>query len=154
MVVTSAMWLNMFTFTDGIYTTIIPGILLTGIQINNKNNFIGFGLYAQIYEEHDNGMGSRSIGAIDLCVTGNTKVGQYLFILGTRRRINWHLWTKLPITTEVVDRVHVLNYHIKSEVGLTYRWWDGPEIFSHYELDQPLEEYGSDYDTNDDDEDT
>jgi hypothetical protein len=67
MVYFSIFWLNSFSPSDGISTTLNPRALVTGQQLDfNKHCKLEFGAYVQTHEQHDNSMDSRTIGAIAL----------------------------------------------------------------------------------------
>ena len=81
-------WLNAFPPNDGVSSTISPRTLITGQQIQyGKHMTIEFGAYAQIHEEGDNTMTSRTTGALALRPTGNIQGGYYFFSLSSGRRI-------------------------------------------------------------------
>ena len=67
-IVTSAtFWLNMFPPRDGISKTISPRGIIHGLTVDyNKHCQLEFGSYAQVDEEHDNSMQTRTTGAISL----------------------------------------------------------------------------------------
>ena len=72
----------------------------------NTYGKIEFDDYVQTHEEHDNSMGTHTVGAIATRPTGNVQ-GRYYFIsLSTGRRITRREFTEIPIPSEVVDQVH------------------------------------------------
>ena len=94
---TSVFWLNSFTPTNGISTTLIPWTLLTGDKLSyNKHCRTEFCAYAQVNEEHDNSMGPRTVGSIELGPTGNLQGGHY-FSQPYNRKMSEQ--TKMDITT-------------------------------------------------------
>ena len=65
-----------------------------------------FGDYVQTHEEHDNSMGTRTVGAIATRPTVNVQGGYYFISLYTGRHITRWEFTKLPMPEELVDQVH------------------------------------------------
>jgi len=81
--------------------------MITGQYVNYKRHCtLGFGSYAQVHDQHNNDMATRTTGAIALQPTGNTQSGHYIFGLTTGKRINRSHWTKLPMAAEVIARAH------------------------------------------------
>jgi hypothetical protein len=109
MVYHSNFWLNVFPPTDGVSGVTSPRELVTGLGIDYlKHCRLECGAYAQVHEEHDNSMASRTVGAIAMRPTGNAQGGYYFFSLNTGRILNRNRWTELPMPTEVIERVHAL----------------------------------------------
>jgi len=61
-------------------------------------------------------MAPRTIGAISLRPTGNEQGVQYFYSLSTGHHINRYSWTTLPMSQEVIDRVHELSMSNSAEV--------------------------------------
>ena len=58
-------WIHAFPVNDGVSSTMSPREIITGIALNvNKHCVLPFGSYVKTYEEHDNSMPIRTIGAI------------------------------------------------------------------------------------------
>ncbi len=84
MVYCSIFWLNMLPPTDGISTKISPRTLVAGLKLDyNKHCRLEFGTYAQVHEQPDNSMATRTAGAIALRPAGNTQGGYYFYSLGS-----------------------------------------------------------------------
>lgn len=99
-------WLHAFPARDGVSATVSPRELVTGLVLDaNKHCRIPFGAYAQTHEEHDNTMGSRTVGAIALRPTGNAQGGHLFFSLQTGRCINRNHWTEVPMPSDAISRV-------------------------------------------------
>jgi hypothetical protein len=125
----SVFWLNMFPASDGVSDIVSPRGLIIGLKLDyNKHCQLEFGTYAQIHEEHDNSMESRTTGAIALRPTGNAQGGYYFISLTSGRRLSRSRWTTLPMPQEVIDRVHVLARRSNANRDLTFAWRDGSAI--------------------------
>lgn len=69
-------WLNSFPHPDGIWDTISPRTIMTGIKLDLVKHYkLEFGSYFQTHEAHDNSMTTGTIDAIALCPTGNVQGG-------------------------------------------------------------------------------
>lgn len=74
-------WLNSFPAQDGVSATMSPREIITGVAIvADKHCFIPYGAYAQIHEDHDDSMESRTVGAIALRPSGNARCGNFSFV--------------------------------------------------------------------------
>jgi hypothetical protein len=136
-------WRNAFPANDGVCDEMSPRAIVTGSTIDfNRHCQYEFGEYVQTHEEHDNSMGSRTVGALALRPTGNAQGGYYFFSLSTGKVINRNRATKLPMPAEVVERVHILARRQNASRGL---------VFSDRSL-QPIHEPTGDdmYDDGDD----
>jgi hypothetical protein len=87
--------------------TLSPRTIVTGwtIRYNNHCRY-EFGAYVQTYKPHDNTMGSWTIGALALQLTGNKQGSYYFLNLTTGRVVNRNRATTLPILDEVIEQVH------------------------------------------------
>ena len=86
-----------------------PCSIMVGLEVNyNKHCWLEFGSYAQVHEEHDNSMATRTTRALALCPTGNAQGVYYYYSLTTGRHVNHNRWMELPMPTEVIDHVHSL----------------------------------------------
>jgi hypothetical protein len=82
-------WLNSFPPNDGISKKDCPRVIITGIRIDyNKHCQLEFGSYAQVHEDHDNTMSSRTTGVLVLRPTGNSQGGYFFYSLTTGRVLN------------------------------------------------------------------
>ena len=89
MVLSSVFWLNMFPPADGVSKTISPRGIIAGIHLDyTKHCQLEYGTYAQVHEEHDNSMSTRTTGAIALRPTGIEQGGHYFLSLTTGRKLN------------------------------------------------------------------
>ena len=134
----SVMWLNSFPEEDGVSETMSPREIMTGRKTTYDNCKLEFGTYVQTHEEHDNSMSVRTIGAIALRPSGNMQGGYYFMNLSTGARIHRRQWTELPITRDVVDRVHYLADRSHAPEDLAFAWRDGSEITG------TIQDYGND----------
>ena len=107
MVYANVFWRNIFPIKGGISSTQGPAeiILNCAMDFNTYGN-LEFGDYIQTDEEHDNSMGTRTVGSIATRTTGNVQGGYYFISLSTGCRITCREFTKLPMPAEVVDQVH------------------------------------------------
>jgi hypothetical protein len=114
-------WRNMFALKGGISTTQSPSELILNRKLDfNAHCRVEFGDYVQTHEEHDNGMGPRTVGAIATRPTGNAQGGYYFIRLDTGRRINRRSWTALPMPAAVIDQVHRLARRAKANKNLSF----------------------------------
>ena len=82
----------------------------TGIKADYKRDFrVAFGDYAQVFVATDpsNGPQSRTVGAIALCGTGNSKGSVYWYDLKTEAVFMGDRWTVLPVPDIVLERLNV-----------------------------------------------
>ena len=129
MVVSSAMWINMFPPSNVISMIIDPRTLVTVSQVDNKKHFrIEFGSGVQTHKEHDNGMVPQTIRAISLRSRGNSQVGYYFISLNTGIRIHQHHCMNLSMTNEVIYCVHFFALISKVAVILTFGRLYGTKI--------------------------
>ena len=124
----SVMWLNSFPEADGVSSEMSPREIMTGRKVSYRSCQLEFGTYVQTHEEHNNDMTERTIGAIALRPSGNAQGGHYFMSLSTGARIHRKSWTELPITRDVVDRVHYLADQSNAPPELAFAWRDGSEI--------------------------
>ena len=71
----------------------------------NKHCKIPFGDYAQVYDNTDNTMAERTVGAICLGPSGNLQGGYNFMKLSTGQKIHKFKFVHLPMTQDVIDRV-------------------------------------------------
>ena len=99
-----------------------PCAILTGHHIEYATHCqLEFREYVQTYEEHDNSMQPRAIGALSLRPTGNVQGGYFFFSLTTGRVLNCNQWTRLPLPNEVIDRVHCMACQEKANRSLIFQ---------------------------------
>ena len=99
-------WLNAFPSKTGASNTISPAAIVTGAPKPDFNlKYIPFGAYAIVYAGTNNNMKGRGIPAIAL-KPSNYRGDSYFMSLLTGERIHAYSWVKVPITTQVIDKVH------------------------------------------------
>ena len=97
-------WLNAFPSNQGIQLS--PSTIVTGRPKPNFNHtHISFGAYALVHVKSTNNMKGRSVPAIALKAS-NDWGGFYFMSLLSGKRIHSNNWTELPISDEVINRVH------------------------------------------------
>ena len=112
-------WLNSFPHPKGVSKTASPCEIVTGRTIGFKQHCrFEFGEYVQTHEEHDNGMGSRTIGALALRPTGNSQGNFYFYSLSTGRVVSRTHATKLPMPDDVIAAVNRLARRQKMDRGI------------------------------------
>lgn len=115
----SVFWRNASPASGGVSNTLSPREILTGLKIDyNRHCRFEYGEYVQTREEHDNSMGSHTVGALVMRPTGNAQGSYYCFSLASGRIINRGQMTKLPMPQEVIDRVHTLARRQKANRGM------------------------------------
>ena len=129
MVYSAIFWINTVPPADGISTSMSPRTIVSGLTVDyNIHCKVDFGAYAQVHEEHDNSMATRTVGAISLGTTGNAQGGCWFLSLVTGRRLHRLAWTVLPMPAEVIDRVHTIARRDKANKILTFTARDGTVI--------------------------
>jgi hypothetical protein len=102
-------WLNMFPHPDGVSDTITSQTIMTGIKVKFATHCrVPFGAYGEVHNENDpsNTTLPRTSKAIALNPTGNLQGSYYFMSLATGKRISRRRWTELPVTEEIIERVH------------------------------------------------
>ena len=118
---------------------------MTGQSVDfNRHCKYKYGEYVQTHEEHNNTMNARTVGALAMRPTGNMQGGHYFFSLATGRVINRVRATKLPMPSEVIDRVHALARQQNANRGLVFGDRDG----------NPIDGEDDDWEWDDDDDST
>jgi hypothetical protein len=146
----SNFWLNSFPALDGISKTLSPRTIVTGMQIDYEHHCqLEFGSYAQVHEDHDNSMATRTTGAIALRPTGNTQGGYFFFSLTTGRVLRRNNWTLLPMPADVIERIHVMAR--RNDNGFFFRDRHGNPLPSDTDDDHPDDLSWHPDDPNDDD---
>jgi hypothetical protein len=158
MVSTCNFWLNIYPPTDGVSWNINPRELITGVKIDYKKHIQAeLGEYAQVHEEHNNTMETRTTGAIATKPTCNAQGGHWFYSLTTGRMLDRRQWTPLPMPADVIDRVNTLAKACPA--GLTFTNMRNEDYDEDAESDSGSDsDDDSDYDsqadssTNDDDD--
>ena len=145
MVKNSVFWRNSFPPEDGVSEHLSPRAIVTGQSVDfHRHCKYEYGEYVQTHEEHDNTMSARTVGALAMRPTGNMQGGHYFFSLATGRIINRVRATKLPMPSEVIDRVHTLARRQNANRGLVFGDRDG----------NPVDGEDGDWEWDDDDDST
>ena len=113
-------WMNRCPSKSRVSDTMVLRTIITG-PINDYNNHCKLQCwgYVKTYESHDNISGTvRTIGALDLRPKGNEQGGNYFYSLRTVRTINRNRCTQLPMTDDVISRIHALV--INDPMGITF----------------------------------
>ena len=129
-----------------------PRELVTGETVDfNRHCRFEFGEYVQCHEQHSNNMDPRTIGAIALRPTGNRQGSYYFMSLETGRIITRNHATRLPMPTEVIQRVANLAASQQMQPGLAFGNRDNRILA--LDDDNPIyEDEGSVYQDNEDDD--
>lgn len=152
MVQMSIFWLNSFPAHDSVSGDLSPRQVMIGSDVDYSLHCkIEFGAYAQVHEEHNNTMITRTTGAIALRPTGNFQGGHYFMSLDSGRRLNRNHWTELPVPKEVIDRVHALARISHANRGLIFADRHG-NIMPEANFEDVMNENNDDQDNHDDPE--
>jgi hypothetical protein len=110
-------WLNTFPHADGVSETMSPRTILTGVIPDYAVHCrVLIGAYCEVHNENDpsNTETPRTSPVIAIDPTGNLQ-GSYCFLsLATGKCVKRRKWTELPITDDVIARVHELACAKKS----------------------------------------
>ena len=100
--------LNDLPADNGISTDMSPRTLVTGAAPPEYKNItrITYGTYTQVFTQKSNTQAARKVGAIALYPDGGPQGGWNFMSLDTENKIYGNQWIVLPITEEVVQRVH------------------------------------------------
>ena len=104
--------------------SVSPRTLITGIKLDNRKHCqLPFGYYVQVHKEPTptNLPEARTIGAITLGPTGNLQGGYKFLNLHTGKKISRRKWTRLPMPTEVIERVNQLGKEQNQPTLLTFQ---------------------------------
>jgi hypothetical protein len=146
-------WLNAFPQAQGISDTMSPRTIVTGKSIDYQRHCqIMFGTYAQVHEEHDNSLQSRTTGAITLRPTGNEQGGFYFMSLTTGQRLNRNHWHELPMPRDVINQVHNLARQGYAAKDLVFQFRDSAPVDEDDESAADLD-YDPDHQDDDEEED-
>ena len=102
--------LNLFPVKGGLSSKLSPKQIMSGDVVHYKFCAMGFGRYCQIHEDDlpRNGMAQQTQGAISLGPSGNSQGGHKFFTLTTGKVVTRRIWTELPTSVAVIDRVALL----------------------------------------------
>ena len=119
----------------GISPTESPRKIVTGLPDPDYSKMkIEFGQYAQVFEDNtpSNTNAARTTGAIALNPTGNEQGSYYFMSLTTGRKLARNQWTPLPITSDVIERVHQMaQAQRQKEItggNLLFEWGPNDEV--------------------------
>mmetsp|Transcript_448 Transcript_448/g.692 ORF Transcript_448/g.692 Transcript_448/m.692 type:complete len:168 (+) Transcript_448:68-571(+) len=104
--------LNAFPSNVGVSDQLSPATIVEGQRpIDARKITLPFGAYVQLTVENNptNSMKPRTIPAISLGPSGNTQGTYHFMSLLTVKRVHGRTWTRLPITQEVIDAVHLFG---------------------------------------------
>ena len=102
--------LNLFPSQNGVSSTLSPHSILTGQPTPSISDFpLQFGEYVQVHNNPNisNTNAPRTTGAIALC-QANTNGGWYFLSLTTGARLTRYSWTVIPLSQDIIERVHAL----------------------------------------------
>ncbi len=102
--------LNLFPVKGGLSSKLSPKQIMSGEVVHYKFCAMGFGWYCQIHEEDQprNGMVQQTHGLILLGPSGNAQGGHKFFTLTTSKVVTRRIWTELPTSVAVIERVALL----------------------------------------------
>lgn len=102
-------WMNSFlTSTSVSPHNLSPANIVTGrAKPDFKHPQLPFGAYVMAYDGTSNNMEARALPCIAL-KPSNKWGGCYMMSILTGKRIHAYKWTELPISNEVIDKVHEL----------------------------------------------
>ena len=103
-------WLNPFPPKGGVSRTHSPRTILLGTTVSQQLHYcLSFGSYAEVHDiptlSNDTGT-PRTMPAICLGPTGNSRGTYHFFSLNTGAVIRRYQWTEFPLTPLTVDRIH------------------------------------------------
>ena len=117
----SVFWLNSSPQKNGLHSELSPHTIVTGQKLDFKRHCrFQFGQYVQTYEEHNNSMIPRTVGALALRPTGNAQGSFYFMSLSTGRVLNRLRGTPLPMPDDVIERIHRMARQQKADSGLLF----------------------------------
>ena len=138
---TAIFWLNAFPIAGGASGNLSPRTILTGQKVDYKRHRrFQFGEYTQTHEEHNNSMNPRTVGALALRPVGNGQGSFYFLSISMGRVLNRLHATALPMPDDIIEKIHRMARHQKSNPGL---------IFANRNLDPDEDVYADDDDDND-----
>ena len=124
-------WINFFIPKDYISTTLSPGSIVTG-RAYDYNMVCGpgsqFQSYVRTHESTDNTMAPRIVNVITLRPTANTKGSFYYYSLATGQRLIRRRCTLIPMSDEIITRVHFIATKQKQPNGFMFTRMDSTHI--------------------------
>jgi hypothetical protein len=145
--------LNALPALNGVSKTLSPSTLITGKPPLDFDQLLSikYGEYAQVFTETTNDMSERTVGGIAMYPTGNTQASWYFMSLATGKRITGYQWTVLPITNDVITRVHDLastqnQERIEEGGNLAFRWRPDDDVMTFIDnFEEEVDQQNSDY---------
>ena len=124
-------WYNFTIPEDYVSDRLGPGAIVLG-RTYDFNKLCGpgtrFGEYVQTHEDTDNTMRERTVGAITLWPSGNVQGCFHYYGLITGRRLHRRKCTALPMTDEVIARIHSIADRQNVPEGVEFRRVNGAEF--------------------------
>ena len=121
-------WYSITIPEDYISITLGLGAIILG-RTYDYNMLCGeglkFGEYVQTHEKTTTTMRTRTVSTICLCPSGNTYGSFYYYSLWPGRCLHRRRRTPLPMSQEIIDRVHYIADKQNSPSGLTFTRQDG-----------------------------
>ena len=93
---------------------------------------LNFGDYVQAHQQYSitNDNKARTVDAIALCLSGNLQGSWYFMFLASGERLHRYQWHVLPISTEVINRVHKIA--IKEAQSLIKGNFEFHDMINHH----------------------
>ena len=108
-------WKNSFPPKDDVHKTLLPRTLVTSKTIAyGPMTILSFGSYVQTSVEENITMRAQTVGGVVLRPTGNIQGGVRFLTLTTGRVMSARKWQALPVTRDVISRVHQLVRRAKA----------------------------------------
>jgi hypothetical protein len=102
--------LNHFPAKSGVSTQFSPKTIMSGQTLNYKQCSLPFGTYCQVHKENEprNSQNERTSGALSIGPLSNRQGGNLFLSLNTGKVISQRLWTVIPMTQMVIDKVNAM----------------------------------------------
>ena len=128
-------WLDAVPARDGISDNLSPDSIVTGgMPPDFSQRWVPVWTYCLAYTSTDNTNKRRSLPCITLR-KNKKRGGYYCMSLLSGRKIHAHKFTPLPISKQVIDRVHKLakdegqpSLNRNGKKGLIFEWYPGVEV--------------------------
>ena len=131
-------WMNSFPSRTGASQDLSPAAIVLGRgRPDFSKKHIAFGSFAMVYDGTTNNMKSRTTPAIPL-KPSNQHGGSFFMSLLSRQKLHAYQWEEIPISKEVIDRVHELakqeNQPLLPRGELIFEWDLGMPIQDNIEF--------------------
>ena len=101
--------LNIFPSKNGISSDLLSEAIILGSPNPDYNKLkITFGSYAQVYIGTKKITKKRTVGAIEICLEKEWG-GHYFMSLETGKQLHTYIWTYIPISEQVIQRVDEID---------------------------------------------